>query len=324
MSNSGVTSKPLLVTDGKGLGHGYTWPRHPSGHLVAPLPGVEMLRDILVEGLVNCRSFRIDRTYMVENPNDPDEVGYSDAVAFLFLVIGEVGLPIRSLQLDCDPDGGANLMDMDRLESRDIQTPLFWTGWAHLEELVLHVSVSSNTLEWACNLVLGAPSLRKLEIGHGTNNDEEDPAFFEKLHSASTLPKLQELTLADQSSTEDFITNFIAQFGHSLRALSMNHIHNILEGKWERVLGRWRLDLPFLERISVLDLVEYNDGLVHLATFPSLSDDRLVPGTDGVQFKLTDGGHYREIETIGVSYDGTNMDIALKELIDVMDVIRWS
>ncbi|MCJ1433225.1 hypothetical protein MMC27_002584 [Xylographa pallens] len=192
-------------TDDEGFGQGYTWPRHPSGRLVAPLPGVEMLQDILIEGLIECRSFQIHRKYIMEYPDDPNELVYSDAIAILFLVIGETGLPIRSLQLDCESDGNPNSIDVDRVDSQDIQTPQFWTGWAHLEELDLHITMSSDALLWTADLVLRAPNLRKLRIGYNLCNDGETVSFFRILHFASTLPKLQELILSHLCFTEDFI-----------------------------------------------------------------------------------------------------------------------
>ncbi|MCJ1288659.1 hypothetical protein MMC34_000187 [Xylographa carneopallida] len=317
----------LLITDIEGLGDGYTWTRHASGHLTAPLPGVDMLRAILVDNLVNCRSFRLYRTFGMEVSYDHtgigDRVSYSDTIAVILLVIAETGLPIRSLRLDWDNNGGTHHLKIKRLKGLDFQTPSFWTGWTHLEELVLHNTLSPDALDFLSTLVLRATNLLRLEIGPETESYDDALAFFERLCPASAVPKLQELMLESQSFTEDFFATFIAGFGHSLRALSLKDVHIILRGSWKAVIERWRTDLPLLERIAVVDLVEYNLGDIDLLTFPSLRDDRVVPGTNGGRFQLTEESQYEEKRTVGATYAGPDMSTALEVLLNAIEVLRF-
>ncbi|MCJ1319652.1 hypothetical protein MMC15_004988 [Xylographa vitiligo] len=120
-------------------------------------------------------------------------------------------------------------------------------------------------------------------MGHVVEDYDEALTFFERLCSAEAFYLSFKSFISENSLlTEDFIIKFVSRFGYSLRALSLKHIRIIFQGKWEPVIRQWRMDLPFLERISVVDLVEYNYGFVNLVTFPSLSDNRVVPGTDGI------------------------------------------
>ena len=160
-----------------------------------------------------------------------------------------------------------------------------WTGWAHLKELVMNIILTHDALEWKSDFVLRAPNLLRLEMGHVVEDYDEALTFFERLCSAEAFYLSFKSFISENSLlTEDFIIKFVSRFGYSLRALSLKHIRIIFQGKWEPVIRQWRMDLPFLERISVVDLVEYNYGFVNLVTFPSLSDNRVVPGTDGIKF----------------------------------------
>ncbi|MCJ1387134.1 hypothetical protein MMC17_010263 [Xylographa soralifera] len=272
MNYSGIACK-LYVSQIPGrLGRGFTWTRHDLGYLIDPLPGVRMRSDILVDKLVNCRSFRIQREYEGDDLYDSDYLGYSDAIAIIFLVIGETGLPIRSLQLDSTSSDGTNRMYMRRLDSRYIQKPQFWTGWAHLEELVLQMPLAYEAVDYTADLVLRAPNLLRLKIGHAI--EVYDEAFFRRLYTASTAHKLQELDLGDQSYIEDSITKLIFRFGHSLRALSLWRIVITNGGTWASVFRRLRTNLPLLERISVARPMESTSRTVWVM-FRSLSDDRV-------------------------------------------------
>ena len=106
-----VSKSPIIQAKhrrGWDLGDGHEtdlWPRCPSGYLEPPLPrGAQILRDVLVKGLVHCRSFK------VSGPGDYGEAprynayksGHltpTDAAGVILAVVADSSLPIKSLSL---------------------------------------------------------------------------------------------------------------------------------------------------------------------------------------------------------------------------------
>ena len=83
--------RALLIREPLGFRNESFWPRHPDGHLTALLPRIEILRKVLIDGLVNCRDFTIlspDREY-------PSR----DIIHGIFAIIAETGLPIRTFSI---------------------------------------------------------------------------------------------------------------------------------------------------------------------------------------------------------------------------------
>ena len=105
------------------LGEGFIWRRDYCGTLLAPMSGMDILRAILLEGLVKCRSFHIhmnDRLYYQGHDYD--------AITVLFSIIAdETSLPVESFHLLIDTSGGCymNKDSLDRLQGE----PQFRKGW---------------------------------------------------------------------------------------------------------------------------------------------------------------------------------------------------
>ena len=160
------------------FGSGISWPRHSSGHLSAPLPVIEILRDVLLGGLVNCRSFNFQFDYhnlSTSHSHDDYRLSEDDTVALIFAVIADTGLPVESFHMPISDWVYEGSIDMSRIDCLQYHTPQFRDGWAHLQELQLNHVFTPDDLDWTSGLVLGAPNLRKLEIFNPWDPEE---AFF--------------------------------------------------------------------------------------------------------------------------------------------------
>ncbi|MCJ1256175.1 hypothetical protein MMC24_003995 [Lignoscripta atroalba] len=296
----------LLIEGQNDIGQGFWWNRHPSGHLVAPLPGVEMLRDILINDLTNCRSFRIYKKYEGEEPCKSDVVTGSDVVAIILTIIAETGLPVKSFSVNFR-DCGTGVIDAKRLHVLEYQTPEFRTAWANLQELSLKHTVRSGTLDWTLELFLRATSLRKLTLNLDFDMSE---TYMDRLSAVDTFPKLQELSLLSIFTTEGNLSRFLLHFRDSLRTLSFWHVSILPGGTLVSAFRAMRSNLPLLESICVTHPTELGHGII----FPALHDDPVVPGTEGRRFELVDRRKRPKPTIVGASYRGPRMDVALEIL----------
>jgi len=302
--------RTLLTKGPNDMGRGFSWDRHPSGHLLASQPGVQMLQDILLNNLVNCRSFHIYRDHEDEDSYKSDCLRPSDAVAIILTIIAETSLPVKSFYV-VFRRRGTGKVDAKRLHILQYRKPEFRTAWAHLQELSLEQTMTSDTFDWAMELVLCAINLQKLtldfEFDHSTS-------FIDRLSSADTLPGLQELKLSCVNVTEEIILRFLLHFRDSLRALSFWLVSIESGGTWVSVFRKLRSDFPLLESICVNHLKEFKKENRRIM-FPALSDNPVVPGSQGRRFNLVDKKYKGKPRIFGVSYSGPGMDVALEILV---------
>ncbi|KAI9879848.1 MAG: hypothetical protein M1830_006871 [Pleopsidium flavum] len=303
----------LLIKEGlNDIGRGFLWNRHPSDHLLAPLSGIQMLQDILLNNLVNCRSFHIYGAHAEEDLYESDWLTSSDAIAIILTIIAETSLPIRSFYVDFRK-WGTGKVDAKRLHTLQYQKPEFRTAWTHLQELCLEQSMTLDTFDWALRLVLCATNLQKLTLDF---EFDHSISFIDRLSSTDSFPKLQELKLSCAYVTVELISRFLLRFRDSLRALLFRHI--IIDddsgGTWISVLSNLRSNLPLLESICVNHLKEFKPGEKGRITFPALSDNPVVPGLQGGRFELIGKKFHGSPRIFGVSYCGPRMDVALEIL----------
>ena len=300
----------LIKTGPRGLGRGFSWHRHPSGYLVDPLPGFQVLRGILVNSLVNCRSFHIPSLTRQEDSNNIGSITPTDAIGILLAVIAETSLSVKSFSLGYRIQGTGEI-DGRRLHMPRYQTPEFRTAWAHLRELFLEQPMTSDTSDRALELVVRAPNLRKLSL---RLRYDRPCSFLDRLVSADTLHGLQDLELSAASVTAEMISRLLLRSLNSLRALSLWHVYMGDGDTWASVFRAWKTTLPFLERISVTWLREHRGQRVYRVLFPRLSCIPVVPGLAGRQIEV----HYRSLwgewMVAGASYQGPGMDVALETL----------
>ena len=303
-------ARALLIMGPNDIGRGFPWDRHRSGHLLAPLPGVQMLRDILFCKLVNCRSFHIYRDHEAEDFYMSDCLTPSDVVAIILNIIAETSLPVKSFCVDFRK-WGTGKVDAKRLHFSQYQNPEFGTAWAHLQELSLEQTMTPDTFNWAMELVLRAINLQKLTLKFEFNHSA---SFVDRLSSADTLPGLKELKLSCFYVTVEILSRLLLRFRSSLRALSFWHVSIQAGGTWMSVLRMLRSDLPLLESICVNHLKEFEPGEKGRIMFPALSENPVVPGSQGRDFSLVSKRFRGEPRIFGVSYSGPEMDVALEIL----------
>jgi len=303
----------LLIKEGPNdFGRGFWWNRHPSGHLLGPSSGIQMLQDILLDNLMNCRAFHIYDTHAEEAPYESDWLTSSDAIAIILTIIAETSLPIKSFYVDFRK-GGTGKVDAKRLHTLQYQKPEFRTAWAHLQELCLEQSMTLDTFDSAVELVLGATNLQKLTLNFEFDHSS---SFIDRLSSTDSFPKLQELKLSCAYVTVGIISRFLLRFRDSLLALLFHHviIDDDSGGTWISVLSNLRSNFPLLESICVKYLKECKPGENGRIMFPALSDNPVLPGLQGGRFELIGKNFRGSPKILGVSYCGPRMDVALEIL----------
>ena len=313
------------------LGRGILWPRSPFASLTGPIPGFELLRKILLDGLRNCRSFciSVEKISRFIRRSD-DYLIANDAIAIIFAIIAEIGLPVESFHVLQRPGISADSINLNRLNALQHQMlrhrakgsiPTSWkqvhllpepmlhfrVGWANLEELDWGLSLRSLDIEWTVLLISRASNLKKLSLSPQSHNALAFCSFLKRLCFTDTLPKLQELKLTNAGFTEKAVSQMLLLFRDNLRTLSIAHCHIRPDwGTWPSALREWGSTLGSLQRFSL----EAVGTIFEQVIFPSLHDDPIVPDTGNLSFELT----YGHDGCQGVNYQGPHMDKALEIL----------
>ncbi len=305
------------------------WPRHLSGYLEAPLPGAQQLRDILLERLVNCRSFHI---YGFDNVEQPYESGHllpSDAVGIILTVIAETSLPVKSFFVDYRHNqySGRGRIDVKRLQMQPYQHPGFKSGWAYLQELYLDYYIDSDDSDWVLNLILHAPNLQKLWLNFSQG---ADVPLIHRLTSEHRLPRLQYLRLTCAHVTVGQISKLLTNSHDSLQELALRFVTIGSGGSWVEIFRELRANFPRLGSISLGWLREETAEERMIISYPSLQNNPLVPGSErtiprsdcrllqplGLPITLTYRKWCGEMRVFHVRYHGSQMDVVLKALIE--------
>ena len=290
------------------IGTDLPWTRFSSGHLIPSPPTVETLRAILLQ-FGNCRSFQVLEYSKLEGALEMPYDGRltpSEAIIMILTLITESGLPAKSLLIRNDER--KNSIDPKQPDVIQYQEQGLRDGWAHLQELILEHHIIHERLEWLTELIVSASNLQILELCPFP--DQEFSKFFERLASASNLPRIQKLRLWELEVTEECLSGLILRLHDSLHAFSFRYITIINGGTWASVFEKLEGKLPRLKQISVEMIGERK----RYVTFPSLEDNPVLPNTNGQKFDLT----YRELHgyrfgrwVSGANYLGSHANDAL-------------
>ena len=293
------------------LGRGFWWHRNPAGQVEGRLPGVQMLRDILHGKLVNCRSFHIHSLGGMEENYGSEGLMPSDAIGIILAIIAETSLPVKAFRVDFR-SRGTGRVDAKRLQMALYSQPAFRSAWAHLQELCLDFSMMPDTFDWAKDLILHTTSLRKLSLHF--EFDHSASFLGGLLSSAHLLQSLEDFRLGCAYITVDTLSSLLLHFRDSLRAVSFRHVC-VNSGTWVTILRELRRSFPLLESISVDWLKEYSyEERIHIM-FPTLSDNLVVPDSQGRKFTLKYKKWKGAERVWGVSYHGrAGMNAALEVL----------
>ena len=328
--------KDLRITHFDGaLGHGFQWPRHPLGHLAHPLIGADLLRDILVNKLVQCSSFCIDGYDEVRQREEMDFLTPGDAVGIIFSLIADTSLAIRSFKIE-SMMGSTGRLDTKRLLTASCRQPQFIASWAHLEALILNNRITCDQYDWVLDLISNAPRLRELSLRFYSEYPNRTSGFTERLNSAHHFRWLQAFSLESAVVTAETIVEFLLQSHNTLRALFLRCVAIKGGGTWATVLKLMKGNLPCLASLLVFALQEHQaDGwsrvvFSKLAEYPALpgseerrpgdgrlrSDSRRVNSLER-PVQLTYQWLYGKRRVVSADYQGPGMD-------NFLDVLRES
>ena len=235
----------------------------------------------------------------------------SDAIGIILAIIAEISLPVKSFLVDFR-SRGTGRVDKKLLQVPLYRQPTFRTAWAHLQELCLEYSMTLGTFDWAKDLILHTTGLRKLSLDFEFNHSYSFLGSL--LSSAHILQGLQDFRLGCAHITVDMLSSFLLYARDSLRAVSFRDVY-VFRGTWVAILRELRSNFPPLERISVDWLKEYRSrGKINIE-FPTLSENPVVPNSQGRKFTLR-YNEWKGVERVlGPSYHGrAGMDAALEIL----------
>lgn len=301
----------------------FPWRRGTSGSLEAPLPGAHILRDILVGSLVNCRSFHINGYEDVKLPYEPDRLTPDDIVGVILAIIAETSLPVKSFSIDYHRTGG---VDRKQLQLPLHRRPEFTSGWSHLQELVLEISINPDDSEWVRNLILRACRLRKLSL-------KFHYGFFfplmKSLISEHGLKELQCFSLASLFVTVEQIPELLSNSRNTLRELCLQYITLDSGDTWETIMRGLKSHFPVLDSIFFFTLRERALKQYTNIWFPTLAQTPKVPRAEqtasprsefhvlqplGLAVRLSYKNFCKEVMVAGVSYHGSEMGTFLEIL----------
>ena len=306
-------------TEWRRLGKGFYWEREtPRGHLKQPIldnEGGQALRDILANGLVNCKAFRISTEgYCDESASEIGQIMATDAVTIVLSVILDAKIPMRSFCIEFMKPKGGFPLDGRRLTMQDIETPIFQEAWAGLEELGLEHSLDTANFWLTMKLLYSAINLKSLSLNLAYGSCKE---FMRCALSTHALHSLRKIKLHSMILWLDDFLGIISRSMHSLLDLSLYHVALIGEEPWQSVFKALKSDCSLLKSIKVAFLREATPSRdVH---FPELSLDNLkVPSIGMLQLELEKKRHGRESRIIGASYEGSRMSDVFELLANTM------
>jgi len=172
----------------------FQWYRDSSRHTEAPLMYLEKLQDILVHKLPHRRSFHFrSRGEFDDRFHD---LTPSDAIGTILGIVAVISLPVKSFVVDF----GMWQVDATWFQMWQYHQPSFRSGWSHVRELSLSLSLTSGTFDWALGLIVHTTSLRKLSL---VFQFDHSASFIERLCSSKVVHGLESLRLASAVVTSD-------------------------------------------------------------------------------------------------------------------------
>ena len=310
------------------IGQGFDWPRHFSGCLAENLKGTELLRDLLSQRLLKCRSFHIYSYDEYEPLLDTKRLVPSDAVGLILSIVAEVGLTLQSFTVQSSHHRQQRL-DTRRLQMPLSHTPKFVQAWSQIEELVLDYAITFDQWDWVLHLASSVLKLRKLSLGFY----EADTSFMQRLSSLQELNVLEELSLGSARVTVDSITSLLLKNRDTLHSLSLQYTALDDEGKWSTVLENMRSQFPQLQNLLLFWLKQGpNNGRT---IFSKLLKYPVILGSEVWGPKNRPKYDSRRIESmedpirlrywgirqmvVGIEYHGKEIDQVLSALADTVE-----
>ena len=310
------------------IGEGFDWPRHSSGCLAGNLNGTDLLRDLLSQRLLNCRSFLIYSYDEYEPRHDTDRLVPGDAVGLILSILAEADLALQSFTVQSRHHGNGRL-DTPRLQMPLSQTPKFIKAWSQIEELVLDYAITPDQWSWVLHLISLVLKLRKLSLGFY----EGDTSFMQRLSSLHELNRLEELRLGSARVTVDAITPLLLKNHDTLHSLSLQYTALDDEGKWSTVLENMKSQFPHLQNLVLFWLKQgtNNSRIIFskLLKYPVLPGSEVQGPNDRLKYDS------RRIESmgdpirlrywgigqmvVGVEYHGRETDQVLSALVDTVE-----
>ena len=255
------------------IGQGFDWPRQSSGCLAEKLNGADLLRDLLSQCRLSCRSFLINSYDEYEPRHDTDRLVPSDAVGLILSIVAEADIALQSFTVQSSHHGNGRL-DTPRLQIPLSQTPKFVKAWSQIEELALDFAITSDQWNWVLDLISSALKLRKLKLGFY----EADTSSMQRLSSLHEPNRLEELSLGSARVTVDAITSLLMRNCDTLHSLSLQYTALDGEGTWSTVFENMRSQLPHLQNIVLFWLKEGTNNYHRF--FSELLKYPVTPGSE--------------------------------------------
>ena len=304
------------------IGKRFHWPRRFSGGLAKNLNRADLLRDLLSQGLLNCRSFVI---YDSKSPHDTECLVPNDAVDLILSIVARADIALQSFTVRYRP---LDFEDWRRLQMPLSQTPKFVKAWSQIEELALDFEIVFDHRTWVL-LILSAPKLRKLSLRFGMTDTS---LFMQQLSSLHELNKLEELSLRPASATEDAITSLLLKNRDTLHSLSLQYTTLNDEGTWSTIFENMKGQFPQLQNFELFLLKE--GANYDRVVFSALLKYPVIPGSEvrGPTGRLEYDS--RRIESMadpvrlrywvtrqlaGIEYHGKEIDRVLSALVDTVE-----
>ena len=306
MSNSAYLAPRIrtfhIQADEEGyLGRGFEWRRNTSGGFLDPLPGATgMLRDILKNKFVNCRSFQIDSYGRISKQKESGWLKPADVIALMCFIVVNANLHIKSLTV-----GGQNEPPLLSSEIPDWLSPVHFQSlclhrekenqetllpWRSLISLILRFGLTTEHHGWALRLLKNAPSIRQLWLRLDL---EEYGTFFPLFAALGPFYSLECLSLDVITLNGTAFSRFLLQHGNKLRCLALRYVQlapDSINGdagtSWETVFRDMIGQMHGLERFAVRWLWEVKDWRSAIV-FPSLSAEDSYPVLPGSEERVT-------------------------------------
>lgn len=347
ISKSEILAKEVqrlnLSHGGNGFGKGYQWHRNASGQLVAPYEAVETLTDIVVNDLVNCRSFRVDTydEYFIDNI--PSFIMPGDAVGIVLAMIASSSLAIQQLSIQSRhvDRTTAGRLKTARLGTAVCSQPGFVAGWLNLKELVLKNVITYNQQDFMFDLIRHAPELQILCLVFDEDENITASSLLQRLTSAESCPSLQDFSLHSANIDVGVVCDFLGSRAATLRSLEFQSVE-IKEGDtWRSVLSILSAKLPRLQSCK-MSLLREMKGNAEYVRFDKLTDLPTVPGSEvfmdsrlkhdsrsmlgsSNHVHLTYSNYCEALHALSVRYTGPAMTTFLLLLADAVEpMVRLS
>ncbi|KAJ5962506.1 hypothetical protein N7501_007447 [Penicillium viridicatum] len=298
------------------LGEGLTWNRHSSGYLLLDAD-IQKWAEAL-RGLVNCTSFHLIRQGWSDKDTCLDHFTSTDIITLILNGIIGAHIPVKEFLVDFIPDfrGGANELDLRRLNVPDLWKPEFIAVWANLQCLLLKFTMEKiGIVDWIDPIVRHATDLRKLTILF--DNGWAACGLIERLSSLGTTSQLQELTLEGVTKSKingASLSKLLHNYRDSLCVLNIHWI-TLESSGWKSIL-RMLSEFPVLKSFSFDTLMEARCDM----HFPVASE---IPTVDeGTEFTFRPRKRRDGPINTGVSCRGPNAKAIIQRLADSMEIFN--